>query len=57
MIKKIRATFGTVSEILEFLGKEKLWWLIPPIAILLIFGVLIMIGHGSVIAPFIYPLF
>lgn len=57
MIKKITAAFSIIGEVIEFLGKEKMWWLIPPVIILLLFGVLIMVSQGSALAPFVYPLF
>ncbi|MBI5449589.1 hypothetical protein HY948_04740 [Candidatus Gottesmanbacteria bacterium] len=46
-----------IGEIFEFLGHERLWWLAPPIIILLLFGLLFVLSHGTVLAPFLYPLF
>ena len=47
---------GLVMEFLAFLRRDKKWWLVPVVALLLLFGTLIMIG-GSTLAPFIYALF
>jgi competence protein ComGC len=46
-----------IKEIIQFAIKEKKWWLIPMFIILLIIGFLIILGAGSPIAPFLYPLF
>jgi len=40
-----------------FLKVRKKYWLLPIILTLLLFGGLIMLTSGSVIAPFIYALF
>ena len=40
-----------------FLKVRKKFWLLPIIAILLLFGLLIVLTSGSAIAPFIYTLF
>ncbi len=60
MIGKIRgmgAKFGIASELIVFLWERKLWWLIPSITLLLLFGLLIVLTEGSALAPFIYTLF
>jgi hypothetical protein len=46
-----------LSDLLKFLGERKKYWLVPIILVLLLFGVLIVIGGSSVVAPFIYTLF
>ena len=48
---------GVVGEILNFLWKRKLWWLIPMVAILLLFGLLLIFASASGVGPFIYTLF
>lgn len=56
-MKSLLRRFAIVGEIFEFLGHERLWWLIPPVIILLLLGILFVASHGTIIAPFIYPLF
>ena len=63
-MKKIReairgfvSRLGVFGELLRFLWARKLWWLIPMILALLIFGVLIILGASGVLSPFIYSLF
>ena len=46
-----------LKDLFSFLKQRKKWFLIPVIFVLLILGVLIAIGGGSAIAPFIYTLF
>jgi hypothetical protein len=36
---------------------RKKYWLYPVVLILLVFGGLVVLANGSVIAPFIYTLF
>lgn len=46
-----------LNELFRFIKERKKFWLIPVIVVLLLIGVLIVIGGGSAIAPFIYTLF
>ena len=48
---------GIVGELMRFLWARKLWWLIPMIIALLVFGALILLGASGVLSPFIYSLF
>ncbi len=47
----------SLKDIWLFLRERKKYWLAPIIIVLLLFGVLIVFGGGSAIAPFIYTLF
>ena len=55
--KKLIAKFGILGELLFFLWKKKLWWLIPMIVILVVFGILLIFAQSTGVAPFIYSLF
>ncbi len=46
-----------IKDLWKFLKERKIWWFLPVIVALLLFGVLIVIGGGSAITPFIYTLF
>ena len=46
-----------IIEFLNFLKTRKKYWLLPIIIVLVIFGGLIILAQGSVVAPFIYALF
>ena len=43
-----------LKEFWDFLKERKKYWLFPILFILLIFGTLIVLSQGSVVAPFIY---
>ena len=51
------AKIKIIAEYLEFLKENKKWWLMPIVAALILFGLLIVITKGSALAPFIYTLF
>tara|TARA_X000000368_G_scaffold10307_1_gene8223 strand:- start:3066 stop:3218 length:153 start_codon:yes stop_codon:yes gene_type:complete len=46
-----------IKEFSEFLKVRKKYWLLPIIIILALFGILIVLSQGSVVAPFIYTIF
>ena len=46
-----------LNEFIQFLREEKKYWLLPIIFISVLLGGLLVLAHGSVIAPFIYTLF
>ena len=48
---------GIVGEVLVFLWQRKLWWMIPMVTVLLLFGLLLIFASSSGVAPFIYTLF
>ena len=51
------ANAGVVGEIIVFLWKRKLWWLIPMVVTLLVFGLLLVFASASGVGPFVYSLF
>lgn len=55
--KGILSRMGILGELLRFLWKRKLWWLIPMIVMLIVFVILLVAAQGSALAPFIYTLF
>ena len=46
-----------LKEFFLFLKERKKYWLIPIIIVLALFGGLIVLTQGSVVAPFIYTIF
>jgi NAD/NADP transhydrogenase beta subunit len=46
-----------VLELWAFMKERKKFWLLPIVAVLLLFGTLIVLTQGSAVAPFIYTLF
>lgn len=51
------ARMGILGELLQFLWRRKLYWLIPMIVVLILFAVLIVLAGNPATAPFIYTLF
>ncbi len=51
----LRHLFRLLGELWGFAWHEKAWWIIPIVIVLLVLTVLVV--AGSVVAPFIYPLF
>lgn len=49
--------FTIARELLQFLWKRKLWWMMPMVVVLLLFGLLMVFAQGTAVAPFIYTLF
>ena len=46
-----------IKDFFQFLAERKAWWITPIVLFLFLFGFLIFMTQGSVIAPFIYALF
>ena len=46
-----------LKEFWEFLMVRKKYWLFPIIIVLVLFGGLMILSQGSVVAPFIYTIF
>jgi len=57
MLKNIFLKSGVAKELLQYLWKERLWWMIPMITVLILLGVLMFFAQSSPAAPFIYTLF
>jgi len=56
-IKNIVSKFRIFRELIVFLWKRKLWWLMPIIIFLVLMGLLLIFTQSSAVAPFIYTLF
>jgi hypothetical protein len=56
-IRTARGRVSIVGELLAYLWRRKLWWMIPMVTILALFGLLLVFTQGSALAPFIYTLF
>ena len=54
--KSMTSRLGVAGELLEFLWARKLWWLMPMIIILIVFGVFFVFAAASGLGPFVYTL-
>jgi len=55
--KRLMSKLGIFGELLVFLWRRKLWWMIPMIVVLILFGLVLIFTQSSAVAPFIYTLF
>jgi Family of unknown function (DUF5989) len=46
-----------VKDMLDFMIERKKFWLMPILVLMVLFGGLLILTKGSVLAPFIYTLF
>jgi hypothetical protein len=56
-IQVAQRRFGIAGELLSFFARNKRWWMLPMIFVVLLLGVVLILAQSSVIAPFIYTLF
>jgi len=56
-MRSVKGYGGIVGELFGFLWKQKLWWLIPALIVLLAFGLLLIFAQSTPLAPFVYTLF
>lgn len=54
---RLTSRLAVITELFRFLWQQRLWWLIPMIAVLLVFGLLLVFAQSSPLAPFVYTLF
>lgn len=57
MFRSLFLRASIIRELFVFLWKEKIWWLIPLMVILILLAILMIFAHSSPVAPFIYTLF
>ena len=48
---------GVVGELLSFLWRERLWWLIPILVAVALAAAFVLLSSSPAVAPFIYTLF
>ena len=51
------STWKLTSELWAFMRVRKKFWLLPAVVVLFLLGMLLVLSHGSVLAPFIYTIF
>ena len=57
LIKEMGTRLSIAGELLAFMWRLKMWWLIPAVSLLLLLGLLIFFASASGVGPFIYTLF
>lgn len=56
LLHEMGARLSIAAELLGFLWRLKMWWIIPLVFVLLVAGLIIAFGSASGLGPFIYPL-
>ncbi|MEH0020860.1 MAG: DUF5989 family protein [Desulfobacter sp.] len=46
-----------IKDLSGFVTERKKFWLLPIVLVMLMLGTLMVLGEGSVVAPFIYAMF
>ncbi|MBI3552856.1 MAG: hypothetical protein HY077_10090 [Elusimicrobia bacterium] len=57
IFRSARQKLGIVGELLAFMWRKKLWWMIPMLVVLLLIGLLVALSLTTPVAPFVYTLF
>lgn len=48
---------GILRGLAGFLYRQRVWWLVPMVAVVLLVGILLALVRGSPQGPLFYPLF
>ena len=56
IIKGFFSRMHEMKDLFKFLWKAKMWFVIPFIVLLVIFGLLVFFAQATGVAPFIYSL-
>jgi hypothetical protein len=56
-LRRAASRLLVLRELAAFLGRRRLWWLVPMVAVLVLTAVLLLLAQGSAVAPLLYPLF
>lgn len=55
--RTVSIRFGVVGRLFKFLWQNKMWWLIPMVALIVVFFLIIIFAQSSPLGPFIYTIF
>lgn len=56
-LRNVVGRFATAGQLLAFFWHRKIWWMTPLVLAILVVGVIVILGHSSVVSAFIYSLF
>ena len=57
MFRSFIAVLRTIGELFHLFGRGGRWWLLPMVAALMLFGLLLLLASATPLGPFIYALF
>ncbi len=52
----LRGRVSVAGSLFRFMWEQKMWWLIPMVAVLLLIGTLLFLAAATPLGPFIYTL-
>jgi len=55
--QRFGANAGVLGELMIYLWKQKMWWLIPMVSVLVLCGLFLVFASSSGLGPFIYSFF
>jgi hypothetical protein len=53
----LRGILSTTGELFAYLWRQRLWWLIPVVILMLLLSIFIVLGSSSGIGPLMYTIF
>ena len=56
-LRSMKLRFATIHSLFGFLWHNKMGWLIPMVAVLFAFFLIIILGQSTPLGPFIYAIF
>ena len=56
-VRRLTSRGLVVGEIFQWVWRQRLWWMVPLVVVLLLFGALMFLASSTPIAPFVYTLF
>ncbi len=57
VLQKIGLRFSTAGRFFGYLWRNRLWWLIPIVIVMFIFGAAVILSQSTPLGPFIYTIF
>jgi len=57
VVKQFALRFDIISELFQFLWRNKLWWVIPIIFVIGVALFIVLLGQHTGVSALIYPLF
>lgn len=57
LLNRMGQRSATAGELIAFLRRRKIWWMLPLIAILLAFSTILYLASLPPVSPFVYILF
>ena len=56
-LRGLLADSAVIAELFAYLWRNKRWWLIPMVVVLILLGLLLLLATNPSVGPFIYTLF